>query len=259
VKISTNENLRRSLTNKYWRSTRKVLVKVRQPIVDMSEYVDADRLKNYTSMLLQTKVMNEHLLELWSKVGGKFAYDTEKMLKRSKSRIPEMETKDNKDQLSLWEGKMKHYAAERSLIKAKAILSTEQEAINKVIDDVIAKINEDGLGIPAGRKLMRDTLIGDDLSIIESWQAERIARTEVNGASNSGSFEAAQENKEGVKKEWLTSGLPGVRESHQKYESMGPQEMEYEYNIGLQFPGDENGDADEIINCRCTIVYDTGN
>ena len=58
-----------------------------------------------------------------------------------------------------------------------------------------------------------------------------------------------------MKKGWLTSGLKGVRDSHLLYESQGFVSMDYEYAPGLKHPGDPNGAANEIINCRCTIIY----
>jgi hypothetical protein len=102
--------------------------------------------------------------------------------------------------------------------------------------------------------MIRSSLI-DGLTEINSFQAERIARTEVIGASNTGSFEGAMETGVALGKEWMTSGLPNIRQSHLDYEAMGTVDMDYEYNTGLQYPGDPNGDPEEIINCRCVPTY----
>ena len=78
-------------------------------------------------------------------------------------------------------------------------------------------------------------------------------------AMNKGSFDAVYETglQNEIKKGWLTSGLPKVRESHQRYEGEGMREMNYEYNTGLKFPGDpECIDPSDTINCRCTIIYE---
>ena len=57
-------------------------------------------------------------------------------------------------------------------------------------------------------------------------------------------------------KVWITSGNANVRETHNYYQSLGAVEMDYEYNTGLQFPGDENcDDPADVINCHCTIGY----
>jgi hypothetical protein len=260
VKIVSNDKLKRSLEKRYWRLTRKVFVKVRQPVVDKAERIDPSRLKDYVRDLLLADPMRQHIDDIWGKVGGKFAYDTEKVLQGSKSKTHSIEVKAAGDQLKLWEDRLRKYSNERSLQKTGAILDTEVEAINKVIDDVIADTLDKGLGVLESRREMVRALTGDELSEMENWQAERIARTEVNSAGNTGSFDAAQENSEGVRKEWSTSGLPNIRDSHIEYEAMGVVDMDYEYNTGLQFPGDPDCNlAEEVINCRCTIIYDTGN
>jgi hypothetical protein len=155
---------------------------------------------------------------------------------------------------------MRAYSAERSLQKVKEILTTEEEAINKVIDDVIQRGVDEGLSIPKIRGIMKDALEGDELATIENWQAERIARTEVGSAMETGSFDSAMENGEGLKKEWLHSGIynKGYRESHVQFMEMGPQDMDYEYAPGLKFACDPEADPGETINCRCATLYTTG-
>ena len=249
MKIRVNEDLKRSLNIRWWRKTRKALIVCRQQVVDKAEHIDADRLRGYVPDLLLIKPIQDHLIDLWGQVGGKFAYDTDKLIQQGKKAV-------KKDKAE-WERLMRAYAAERSLTKAKAILTTEQEAINLVIDKVIKRSIEEGLSILDSRKLLKESLEGEELAIIENWQAERIARTEVNSAGNMGSFDAASENAEGVTKEWLTSGLPNTRQSHLDHEALGPVEMDYDYATGLQFPGDPDcEEAEEVINCRCTYVMD---
>jgi hypothetical protein len=68
---------------------------------------------------------------------------------------------------------------------------------------------------------------------------------------------AAQENSEGVSKVWMfIPGMKTFREKHQEFEAMGPQPMDHEYAPGLKYPGDENGSAEEVINCYCSISYE---
>jgi hypothetical protein len=122
---------------------------------------------------------------------------------------------------------------------------------------VIDKANVEGMGIPETRRLMRDYLMGDEMATIENYQAERIARTEVGSASNTMSFQSAQENAEGVTKGWLVSGLKGMRTSHIAYGSMGDKlPMDFQYAPGLKFPQDPDCQiAEEVINCRCTHIF----
>jgi hypothetical protein len=259
MRIEPNMALKQTYIKHYWRVTRNILALCRQGVSDYAEHTDPERLKGQVERLLNVKPMETHLNILWGDVGGKFAYDTSKLIASKKNSNVTLELKVENDKLKAYQERMKAYAAERSLQKAKAIMSTESEAINKVIDDVIQRGFDEGLSIPKVRALLKDELSGDTMTTIENFEAERIARTEVNSASNTGSFEAATEgDTEGVKKAWLSSGLPGVRPTHQEYEAMGVQELDYEYNAGLQYPGDPGCDiAEDVINCRCTIVYET--
>ena len=113
---------------------------------------------------------------------------------------------------------------------------------------------EEGAGIPEIEKMLRGEM-EKQMTIINRYQAERIARTEVIGASNKGAFDSASSMGYEMTKEWLTSGLKGIRPSHLFYESLGAVKMDYEYAPGLKHPGDPNGSPDEIINCRCDFAY----
>jgi hypothetical protein len=256
VIIVISEKQKRSLEKKWWRSTRKVLVKCRQPVVDKAQWTDPERLKEHVLTLMDVKPMTEHLIKLWSEVGGSSAFSTDKLIERQKSVIPNMELKIEPVKKLYWDEKLKKYASERSLIKAQAILTTEQEAINKVIDAVIQEGLDQGLGVADIRKLLTHDLEGEQMLEMENWQAQRIAMTEVGGANNTGSFMAASENSEGVKKIWMfVPGLKTFRENHQGFEALGPVDMDYEFAPGLKYPGDPNGTAEEVINCYCSLGY----
>ena len=83
-------------------------------------------------------------------------------------------------------------------------------------------------------------------------RALTIARTETISANNAGQmFGYMQAGAD--KKEWVSSGDGDVRESHDTIdgEVVG---IEDEFSNGLQFPGDPSGEAQEVINCRCTTA-----
>ncbi len=193
--------------------------------------------------------MTEQLTGLWGKVGGRCAYDMDKMINRNR--------KAAKRELSEHEANMRAYASQRSLQKVKKILTTEEEAINRVISSVIDQANASGMSVVNTRRLLVDSLEGDEMMTIENWQAQRIALTEVNSAGNYGSFEELR--MEGVKgqKSWITSGRSNVRDSHREHESLGWVDSDYDYATNLQFPGDPDCDiAEEVCNCHCTYLFE---
>lgn len=253
MKIRPNKMLMKSLTKKYWRETRKSLAQSRQQVIEMAKVTDPQNLKAMLPNLLEIEPIQNQLSKIWGDVGGQFAKDTSKAISRSKK--ADATATD-------WTARMRAYAYERSLVKAKArkILSTQEQLINNEIDRIIEQSMAEGLSVANTRNMMVDSLSGWDSALVEmeNYQAERIARTECISAGNSGSFEAAKEV-EGILKEWLHSGIlsKGYRENHVEFQGMGAQDMDFEYAPGLQYPGDPAGDADEVINCRCGILFDT--
>jgi len=84
-------------------------------------------------------------------------------------------------------------------------------------------------------------------------RARTIARTEVIGASNKASYEAMSGEK--AEKKWVTGGA-NVRDSHQMAEAEGWIPMEQEFmSVNMLHPGDPNGAPEDVINCKCTLIY----
>jgi SPP1 gp7 family putative phage head morphogenesis protein len=89
-------------------------------------------------------------------------------------------------------------------------------------------------------------------------RARTIARTEVISASNAGSLAGAAQYG-AVQKVWLATADSRTRETHLDADgqSVGMDELFSVGDDSLRFPGDPNGSPDEIINCRCTLIYQT--
>lgn len=93
---------------------------------------------------------------------------------------------------------------------------------------------------------------------VGSKRATMIARTEVIGASNAGSIATMRQLGEVAKKEWLATGGPRTRPTHQSANGQIVN-LEDPFIVGgasLDHPGDPSGPAREVINCRCTMTYD---
>ena len=55
-------------------------------------------------------------------------------------------------------------------------------------------------------------------------------------------------------KRWVTVGDERVRDSHYLCESQGAIPVDQPFQNGLRYPGDPDGDASEVVNCRCRLV-----
>jgi len=92
----------------------------------------------------------------------------------------------------------------------------------------------------------------------EGYRASMIARTESIGAANEGGYElAGQAFRDGmaVTKTWVAYGDDHTRESHM---ALDGETVDYEdtFANGLMYPGDGGGEAEEVINCRCGLIYE---
>lgn len=94
--------------------------------------------------------------------------------------------------------------------------------------------------------------VATELGDYETGNAQTIARTETASAYGTASQDAIEQA--GFKfKSWLTADDGRVRTSHQMCEDQGPIPLEDSFSNGLDFPGDPEGEADEVINCRCVL------
>ena len=124
-----------------------------------------------------------------------------------------------------------------------------KETFISVVDRIAYAGFEEGLSIDKiAKSIMKD------LNITEKYRAERIARTEVIGASNMSSHAGAQATGLDLEKEWIAFIDDKTRESH--IEMNGQKiDMNATFSNGLEVPGDPSGSAEEVINCRCTVGY----
>jgi len=81
----------------------------------------------------------------------------------------------------------------------------------------------------------------------------RIARTEVLSASNEATLEAYDQSGIVERKEWLATRDARTRDTHLAVDGE-VRELHEKFSNGLMYPGDPAGDAEEVVNCRCTLI-----
>jgi len=132
------------------------------------------------------------------------------------------------------------------------------------IVDAIARGYSEGLG----QRGIAD-LILDRIPSIAQFRANMIARTEVHGAANYGSLEAAKQTGVTTKKEWLSAADERTRSfdagdewDHASFDgtTVGNDEAfaftsAKGQSDSLMYPGDPSGAAGNVINCRCTQAF----
>lgn len=129
--------------------------------------------------------------------------------------------------------------------KITSITDTTRARIVSMVD----RGYSDGLGVAEIARGIRSAIPG-----MSRLRGALIARTETHGAANFGADVAARETGLTLRKEWVSAADERTRESHAAAdgETVG---MDDAFSNGLMYPGDPSGDADEVINCRCSISH----
>lgn len=120
------------------------------------------------------------------------------------------------------------------------------------ITAAVLAANEAGLSARQAAKLIDETVFGG----MAGKRATVIARTETVGALNRGNYDSAQASGVFQSKEWLTQGDDRVRDSHADIDGERVA-IDGPFSNGLASPGDNDAPADEVIQCRCTLLFHT--
>ena len=153
--------------------------------------------------------------------------------------------KANRQQRDAWYKRVRDYMEENGAGKVVQITETTKKRIASVIEEYISQ----GKGIAEIARAIRN-----DSEEITRARSLVIARTETIGASNFGSIMGAESTGLELWKEWIATRDERVRDDHLIADGQRV-DLHAEFNIGgeaLEFPGDPNGSAEQIISCRCT-------
>lgn len=131
---------------------------------------------------------------------------------------------------------------------ANTTFTASQNTLNRVdsnINQILTDGYREGQGI---NEVSRQ--ITERFDQLRTWEANRIARTEIHTAQNQGIMNSY--NQLGVEyTQWVAADDDRTRDSHVEIDGeiipIGEQ-----YSNGLSYPGDTSGDIEEWINCRCS-------
>ena len=142
------------------------------------------------------------------------------------------------------------------LIAAQKVVDVSNATKSKIAAVIMAG-REEGLSSAAiGRHIRKDIIPIDTV-----YRAERIARTETHTAAVGGMTEAMETTGLTYTKSWVAALDDRTRESHRQAEIDNvdiPQDKPFIVDgEELMYPGDANGSAGNIINCRCVVFYNT--
>ena len=144
----------------------------------------------------------------------------------------------------------------------KKVLKLQQEVTvytREQLTDAIVESVRDAVGAGLSQSETIDQIrerINETYEFAATSRAERIARTEVIGASNAGG-EQAMKDLGAIGKEWLTSRDDRVRDTHAQMDGQVVdinQPFISSDGESLMYPGDQSAGPGAVINCRCTLT-----
>lgn len=199
------------------------------------------------------------MVRMWREsvlTGAVFPIDQEK------SAFSKLETKADAD--TLFEQVMREFINRFGGFKITQIIETTRDQIMRAIERGVA----DGLSVDQIAKAMRETV-----PALSRTRAHIIARTEVHTAAMYASEEVAKTAVAPMNKRWISVFDHRTRDfgegdgivdefNHRAMNevTVGPDQLfEVPNKNGvielLKGPGDPNGSAGNVINCRCALVY----
>ena len=136
--------------------------------------------------------------------------------------------------------------SEEDLLKKTFIAS--KRTLSRITSDLNQIITE---GYTSGKGInIIASMLTRRFDQLETWEARRIARTEIHNSHNTGVMRIYEEV--GVEyTQWIAAGDDRVRESHVEIDGEIIQ-IGDKYSNGLSYPGDTSGPIEEWINCRCS-------
>ncbi len=167
------------------------------------------------------------------------------------------------------------HAPAKAFNRVRHVKATEEEVMQDIQAELADVLGAKVAGIvETSRKKLADIVLkgrADDLTASEiadllerefggsiaGWRAEQIARTEVHTASMVGSLSAADSLGIALDKEWVSAEDDRTRPSHAEANGQTVT-RDGAFKVGdaeLDYPGDPSGPPEEVINCRCVMVY----
>ena len=227
--------------NFYFTSLRKLINNVYKSV---AEYPILSASINF-DLFLNPNDFNLLIKDIYLKVGVRIQEQTLKDLTRiSKKSIEEFTP-------SFIEQRMIEYIDSIILDKVTGIVQT----IKNNILDVLRSAFEVGKSPKDIQKeLLKKGLVNS------KQQAEAIARTEMTSARSVGSIIAAEKSGVVKTKKWRSGRAGRTRQSHL---AANGQEVPFDgkFTVGnslLRYPADQQGEAKEVVNCRCFMVFGVG-
>ena len=198
------------------------------------------------------KLLERALVKLWEETGEEFRIDNmEAILVKAINQ-------------ETWVSLLMNWIATTGGQKIVEINNFTKTFVLRKLRPILNTGVQEGLGIP---EIAKNIIAGVEeyRGAFAKYRATRIARTEVVGMSNRASFMSAESAgmQNTMQKFWIPYLDERTRFSHAEMENYPPIPLDESFIVNtadggtdkMLYPGDPNGSAGNVINCRCVIGY----
>ena len=171
---------------------------------------------------------------------------------RAKTVAKDLRQEKAAGEVDIWKATLRSYATQRAGQNIVSVTGTWKKSLVRLVRLIMDTDPQQGI-----EKLTKKIYQGY-MGMLEKWQCRRIAQTETMVGTAQAGHLAAKTLDVRYTKQWCTSGLSNVRDSHAAVDGVTVDEDEPFRLPGglLMFPHDTslNADASEIINCACDVI-----
>jgi len=195
------------------------------------------------------EILTANWLNIWSQFGRRIIQAVQKS-------HCAMETKRAVPLTPIFDEARRKWILLFGAVKVTQIEGTTKEQALKLINQAIADAATQGLDERATAALLRSRMTEQSVSLA-TLRSRVIARTEAHNASTAATQAAAEASEIPMKRQWVAAQGERTREDHSAADGQTVG-MNQPFIVGgeeLMYPGDPNGSAENVINCRCVCAY----
>lgn len=244
---------RRPFEGKYSGQFQKALIQSIQPLMEILSKTDTPQVLFDHLNTISRDYIRDTFVQLYKEVGRHFHDWTYLKLKGYQ---PDYLIKNEYDWIT--DEEIRRYIQASAAVRIVTITETSRKQAELLIRQILEEAIAEELSIFQTTELLEQEF-PKRWKIASKFRAERIARTEIVGASNRGSYLGAKQTGLNLKKKWLVARDGREREWHGEMAFKDAVFIDGYFIVGgerMEYPGDASASGRNVINCRCAIGYE---
>jgi len=208
----------------------------------IDEYLTTKRITSYEGLFKEVDMSNVYN-DIYVNIGLRFT----KWYQRNFEKLIDKQTTD----FSIWEEKYSYIASKIAAERVVSVSGNRRKELRNVIQRLVKNPEFNSMNEKQQQKILRQKFNG-----LSKTNAQRIVRTESTLAANYATQQTAIDTFgiNNLQKEWFAALDSRVRPDHAAANGQIVDQKDY-FRVGgeeLMMPGDSNGSAFNVINCRCS-------